>query len=355
MSDKLRHLVLMIFILAVSSTVYADEKKEPQGMPPAKVVIAEISSGMVAPESEFIGTAKYQELSDIAPEVDGIVEKVNFDDGDRVKKGDVLVKLNSELLEKTLAATVAYYEQALSDLELAKKELDRANNLYKEQLISSQSYDETNFKVKGVEKRAAALKADMERYELELKKKSVRAPYDGIVVRKHVDRGEWLSSNAEAMTIAKDDYMVPVVNVPEKVIKFITKGLIVDVEIGGNKLNGKVVSVIPRGDLSTRTFPVKVGVKNTHSLMEGMEAKIVLPVGEKKKALLVPRDAVITVFGNTVIYTVNDSKATMISVTIVGYDGMTAGIQGQGITEGMQVIIKGNERLREGQEVEIQK
>ena len=354
MLKQLNAFVIITLILTLPSVINAEEKKKPQGMPPAQVVVAEITSGMVAPENEFIGTVKYQELSDIAPEVNGIVEKVNFDDGDRVKKGDVLVKLNSELLEKTLASTVASYEQALSELELAKKELDRAEHLYKEQLISSQGYDETEFKVKGVEKRAAALKADMERYELELQKKSIRAPYDGIVVRNHVDRGEWLSSDAEAMTIAKDDYIVPVVNVPERVIKFIKKGLIVDVEIGGNNLKGKVVSIIPRGDLSTRTFPVKVGVKNTLSMMEGMEAKIVLPVGEKKKAFLVPRDAVITVFGSTVVYTVNNSKATMLPVDIVGYDGMTAGIQGQGLEEGMKVVVKGNERLREGQPVMIQ-
>jgi RND family efflux transporter MFP subunit len=353
MLKQLNAFVIIILILTLPSVINAEEKEEPQGMPPAQVVVAEITSGMVAPENEFIGTAKYQELSDIAPEVDGIVEKVNFDDGDRVKKGDVLLKLNSELLEKTLAATVASYEQALSELELAKKELDRAENLYKEQLISSQGYDETAFKVKGVEKGAASLKADMERYKLELKKKSIRAPYDGIVVRKHVDRGEWLSSNTEAMTIAKDDYMAPVVNVPERVIKFIKKGMMVDVEIGGNKLEGKVVAVIPQGDLSTRTFPVKVGVKNTLSLMEGMEARVVLPVGEKKKSFLVPRDAVITVFGNTVIYTVNDSKATMLPVEIVGYDGLNAGITGQGLEEGMKAVVKGNERLRDGQPVMI--
>ena len=354
MLKQLNAFVIITLILTLPSVINAEEKKEPQGMPPAQVVVAEITLGMVAPESEFIGTAKYQELSDIAPEVDGIVEEVNFDDGDRVKKGDVLVKLNSELLEKTLASTVASYEQALSDLELANKELERAENLYKEQLISSQRYDTTRFEVKSAEKKAAALKADMERYELELQKKSIRAPYNGIVVRKHVDRGEWLSSATEAMTIAKDDYMVPVVNVPERVIKFIKKGLIVDVEIGGNKLKGKVVSIIPRGDLSTRTFPVKVGVRNTLSLMEGMEAKVVLPIGEKKKAFLAPRDSVITVFGNTAVYAVIDSKATMLPVEIVGYDGMTAGIQGQGLKEGMKVVVKGNERLRDGQAVMIQ-
>jgi multidrug efflux pump subunit AcrA (membrane-fusion protein) len=64
---------------------------------------------------------------------------------------------------------------------------------------------------------------------------------------------------------------------------------------------------------------------------------------------------VITVYGNTVVYTVNDSKAVMIPVRIAGYEKMNVGIHGNGLKEGMKVIVKGNERLRPGQPVIVQK
>ena len=122
---------------------------------------------------------------------------------------------------------------------------------------------------------------------------------------------------------------------------------------GGKEIKGKVFVIVPRGDISTRTFPVKIRVKNDLSLIEGMEASVKLPTGEKRKALLVPRDAVITIFGKTVLFAVIDSKAVMIPVKVVGYEEMTAGVDADRLREGMKVVVKGNERLRDGQEVNV--
>jgi multidrug efflux pump subunit AcrA (membrane-fusion protein) len=103
----------------------------------------------------------------------------------------------------------------------------------------------------------------------------------------------------------------------------------------------------------TRTFPVKIRVSNPTSLLEGMEARVVLPVGARLHTLMVPRDAVLTMSGRTVIVTVLDSKAVIIPTQVVGYQGMKAGINAQRISEGMKVVVKGNERLRDGQPVTI--
>jgi len=72
------------------SMLYAQENK-PGGMPPAKVVVAKVTTGLIAPEAEFVGTVYYQEVSDVATEVSGMIEVVNFEEGKRVKEGYVLV------------------------------------------------------------------------------------------------------------------------------------------------------------------------------------------------------------------------------------------------------------------------
>ncbi len=118
-------------------------------------------------------------------------------------------------------------------------------------------------------------------------------------------------------------------------------------------MTGKVFAVIPRGDIATRTFPVKIRITNSMLLIEGMEARVALPEAKKRKTLIVPRDAVVTMYGNTVVFAVKDSTASLIQVNVIGYKGKTAGINGQGLTEGMKVVIKGNERLRNGQKVNI--
>lgn len=354
MLTQLKSFVIIIFILTLPYHLYGEENDKSQGMPPAQVVVAEVTSGMVAPESEFIGTVYYQEVSDVASEVSGKVEKVNFEEGYRVKKGHVLVGLSAEILEKSLQATRANHGQVLSDLDKAKRDLERAQNLFENELVTEQTYDERRFTVSGLEKRAISLQADVERLEVELQKKRVKSPFDGIVIKRHVDRGEWLNAGSPVATIALENNMDITAEVSESIMRHIKKGMNVNVKVGGDVIQGSVIAVIPRGDISTRTFPVKIRIKNTLSLVEGMEARVTLPTGKKEKTLAVPRDAVITVFGRTAVYVVNDSAAHMIPVEVVGYEGMIAGVRADGLREGMRVVVKGNERLGEGQPVMIQ-
>lgn len=349
LDKRFLYIISLILFLCLSNS-FAQQAKGP---PPPKVVVSEIKRGVVMPEAEFVGSVVYQEVSEVASEVSGRVDSVDFEEGQRVKEGEVLVRLNSELLEKTILATRASYEQALSELEKARIDLKRAENLLSESLISEQAYDEYRFRVKALEKRTASLRAEVERLEVELQKKAVKAPFAGVVIKRYVDRGEWLSQGEAIATIAKDDMVYIIVNVPESQIRHILPGMNIRVISGGEKMKGKVFAIIPEGDISTRTIPVKIEVKNNFSLMEGMEARVVLPSGKKMEAFTVPRDAIINMLGNNVIFAVSESKAKMIPVRIIGYEGVLAGIQAEGLTEGMKVIIKGNERLRDGQPVEI--
>ncbi len=285
--------------------------------------------------------------------MEGKVQEVNFEEGLRIKKGAILVNLGSELLEKRLQATQASHEQTLSDLKKSRRDFDRAKNLHEEELISEQLYDEKKFNVEALDKKAASLKAEVERLETELLKKSIKAPFDGIVIQKHIERGEWLDTGSTVATIANDNVIEIVAEVPEIIIRYIKEGMEVKAMAIGEQVTGKVTALVPRGDISTRTFPVKISVKNTLSLIEGMEARVLLPIDKKQKTLAVPRDAVIPVFGQDVVFAVKDSKAVMIPVNIIGYKGMIAGVDGKGLSEGIKVVVKGNERLRDGQAVKI--
>jgi multidrug efflux pump subunit AcrA (membrane-fusion protein) len=144
-----------------------------------------------------------------------------------------------------------------------------------------------------------------------------------------------------------------VADLPEKFIQYVRTAMKVKAIINDNEITGTVIAIVPRGDVATRTFPVKIRTPNTLSLIEGMSAKVILPTGERKKTLVVPRAAVVVVFGQTVVYAVQDSKAKMIPVNVVGYEDLNAGIEAQGLAEGMAVVVEGNERLRDGQMVSL--
>jgi multidrug efflux pump subunit AcrA (membrane-fusion protein) len=154
-------------------------------------------------------------------------------------------------------------------------------------------------------------------------------------------------------SLARNDSVDVIVEVPGEVVGYARPGRTLDVKVGGAETKGTVVAVVPRGDIATRTFPVKVRVRNRYSLIEGMEARVSVPTGKSVLTLLVSRDAVVTVSGNTAVYAVEDGKAKMVPVKVLQYEGGNAGIEGNGLRKGMTVVVKGNERLRDGQPVRV--
>ncbi len=338
-----------IAIFAIPSSLWGQQKK--QQLPPANVTVARIHSGTVAPQAEFIATIFYQEISDTAAEMSGLVEAVRFEEGQRVQKEQILVELNSELLLERRLAARSSYEQILSELKIAKIDLNRREILFKRKSISEQSYDEIRYRVIGLEKRSLALRSQVEQLDIELKKKAIRAPFDGVVIKRHVDRGEWVSAGDTVAVIGKDDTIDIVAELPERFIPFIKLGMPVSATANGRQLSGNVFAIVPKGDVATRTFPIKIRTDNEYALAEGMSARVILPTAESIASLIVPRDAVINKFGGNVVFTAVEGKTRMLPVNVVGYNGLNAGVVSENLKPGMLVIVEGNERLRDGQAI----
>jgi RND family efflux transporter MFP subunit len=351
--------ILMVMVLGGVAFAQGEEKKQeegrqPAGPPPALVVVSVIEEGEVQPMAEFVGTVYYPQVSKVAPEVQGKVVSVKFEEGRRVKAGQPLVVLDSELLEATVASTEASYEQVLVELEKAKKDLARIENLYRAESVSESVYDEHFFRVRGLEQRAQSLEAQLEGLYIELQKKTVNAPFSGVVLEKLVEKGEWVAPGAAVATMASDGEVDVMVDVPEQVLGYLKKGGKVAVKSGGSEFDGVIRALIAKGDVATRTFPVKIRAKNPSGILkEGMEARTMLPSSAKIRGLLVNRDAVIKQMGMDVVFVILEGKAKMVPVGITGYHEDMAGIAGPGLQAGMQAVVKGNERLRPDQPVTI--
>jgi RND family efflux transporter MFP subunit len=321
--------------------------------PPPLVSLAPVASGRIAPQTEFVGTVYFAEVSDVASEIEGIVDAVKIEDGQRVKAGQALVELNTDLLAKRLEATRSSHQQVLAELDVARLDLGRREALFRKGSIAEGNYDDSRFKARALERRADSLQAEVERLEIETRKTVIRAPYDGVVIRRSVSRGEWLAKGKPLAVLARDDVVDIVVEVPETAIGLIRPGVPARVSVGAEGFDGTVFAVVPRVNEATRTLPVKVRTANRKGLVEGQSATVTLPTAAARPALIVPRDAVISSAGRTVVFVVQDAKTRMVPVSVIGFDGLAAGVAGEGLSEGMQVVVKGNERLRDGQEVAL--
>lgn len=324
------------------------------GKPPSPVVVGKVTSGDMAPQTEFIGTVYFTETSNVAAEVNGKLVALNVSEGQRVKKGDPLVILSSDILNQSIANARALMDQAQADYELAKLENERTTKLYRSRTVAEGEYDSKRLAATSAQQRVAAAKATLNQLHMERSKKTIRAPYDGVVLERKVFRGEWVSKGTVVAAVARDDEFDVVVNAPREAFGVVKPGLKVAIQVAGKEIPGEVFAAIPMGDVATRTFPVKIRIRNDGFLAQGMEARVVLAKGLGGKTLIVSRDAVISARGQMVVWAVVDGKAVPMPVRIVGYRGMEAGVQSKGLKEGMDVVVKGNERLQPNQPVAAQ-
>jgi len=352
-STPLLLVLLLIYALPASSAgAESTHGKKQGGPPPSKVLVSTLRQGKISPQSDFIGTIYFKEVSEVAAETDGRVRTVYFEEGRRVKKGQTLISINPDMLSKEIESKKADRAEVISQLKKTKKDLSRATELFNKKLLAGKDYDQYKFAVEELHNKSLSLKAEIERLGIELSYKSVRSPFDGVVLSKKVERGEWVNPGTVVATVANDSEVYLIVNVPQKAIPFIRRGRPVSVYADTKVYKGVVHAIVPQGDLRTRTFPVKIRLTNrTGALHQGMEAGVSLPVGTEIKALLVNRDAVTSVMGQRAVYAAIEGKAVMLPVRVTGYKGSLVGISGKGLKAGMHIVTKGNERLRPGQPV----
>lgn len=328
-----------------------------QGPPPAKVVLAPVKAGEVYPTQTFVGTVFFPEVSEVAAEVSGRVEALDIETGSRVTRGQRLVALSTDIPQKELESAVASHRQLLSQLDIANIELRRMEQLIKLQTVSEQEYDRARFLVQRLEREASSLQARAELLAIKVEKAMPVALYDGVVLERHVGRGEWLSPGDPIATLARDDYVEVLVDLPGDKLRFIQPGAILAVEAGGRARNATVEAIIPRGNVATRTFPLKLTITDVQGppfpLVQGMEARVDVPSADKVDALLVPRDAVLLSRGQHVVWVNADGTAAQAPVQVLAYQDMHAAVipttPQSPLAAGRQVVIKGNERLRPGQ------
>jgi len=307
----------------------------------AKVIKGEVNS-----LEEFIGTLSFSKSSDIASQTAGAVESINFETGDRLRKGEVLLKVDSKVLDAQITSLRASVELAKLNLENAKKDYNRYKELIEKKSISQKVYDDSFFKYNSAKQNLYIIEANLNEQIINKNKKTIRAPYDAVVVSKDIELSEWANQGTKVATIVSTNEVNMIFNLPTSYIYKLDKNESYNINLKGKEIRSKLYASIAKGDTRTRTFPVKFKAKvDSDFLYEGMEVKINLPRSKKQNSLLVPRDAVIKRFGQNVIFLNVDGIATMMPVKILGYTKENVAVGAKGLQEGASVVVKGNERI----------
>ncbi len=247
----------------------------------------------------------------------GRVVEVRVKEGDRVSKGDLLVRIEDrDLTAKRQQATSAVSE-AKAVLGNAKANAVRLRNLYKERAVSKQRLDEVEMGLSRAEAGVSAAEGALAEVEANLRYSSIRSSMTGVVVAKFIQTGDMAAPGVPLIAVEQQNPMKVTVEVSEQDLAFIRVQSEVRVEIdatgesGETALTGRVETIVPSGDPSSRTFQVKVLIDNTDgAIRSGMFARVYFPKGERE-GLLIPVDAIVREGQLEGVYLIRDGRARL--------------------------------------------
>jgi len=327
-----------------------------QGRPPANVVVSPVVMEMIQDEILQIGSVESWRASRVATEVSGRVDTLRVRRGAKVKKGDLLAKLSASTLLLKLKEFEAKQNAALARLQKARDTLKRSEGLMKEGLISERAYRDAKLTVEELEQTLTVNEAERLQIRDELNKKHVRAPFDGIVTQTLTEEGEWVNEGGGIVQLVDLSKVRILVEMPGKYIREVRVGAPVSVKIDaipGETFAGVVHALIPAADRAARLFPVEVHVENKGLLLnEGMLARVVFGLGPSRSALMVHKDALIRRGSTAFLFVVKEGKAFQKQVVPGRGKADLIEVRGE-LKAGDAVVIRGNERLREGSAVNV--
>ncbi|MCE3047597.1 efflux RND transporter periplasmic adaptor subunit [Helicobacter kayseriensis] len=317
---------------------------------PSIVSSQPIKKGKLDSQNMFLGVVKFKENSQIASQSSGVVEKILFELGESVKKGENLVILNSDLLQKDIESKEAKLKQAKLLKEYQFKELERYRNLLESDSIALQQYEKLNYEFQVQDLTILSLEAELEQARVELSKKIIKAPFDGVIVKKNVNIGEWIKTGEGICEILNNSRVEAIIDVPNAILPFNKLGDSVSVNINKQNYTGKIRAIIPKADSRSRTFPVVIALPNGERLFDGMAASAMLKSGGESEGYIVPRDSVLEYRNRPSVFVIKDGRALAVSVEVLAISGGIAVVRGN-LNEKDRVIYRGQYRLQDGVEV----
>lgn len=341
--------LLVFLMLALPSFVFA------QGPPPANVVVSKFTAQERAESTKMTGVLYFDRVSGISTEVAGLVDSVLVKSGDRVKKGDRLFSLNTDFTDKELALKKTEIARTEIILEQMAKNMKRIEELYQKKAVSEAEYDDVFFSYRAQKKNLESLKIDLQRILLKKKKSVIRAPYNGLILAKNVDSGDWVNLGTPLCRIGSVNDLSVKLPVGEKTLQYIKEDEEVDVYINslGKNITGTFAGILPVADEKTKNIFLKISLPEVKNTIENMSATVQVPSSHKKSLKMISRDALVKFQGQDFIYSVKDGKAFIHPVNVVLYSGNQMGIDNDNYGMEMKIVVSGNERLQPEQAVTI--
>ena len=271
---------------------------------------------------------------ELRPEVSGRITDILVREGQEVADGTPLFKVDDAELKAQVA-------QAEAERQLARQALERTKQLIAQNASSTSDLEQAEAKSRGADANYDLLKTRLDRT-------MVRAPFAGVIGRRLVSIGTYVSPQTPLITLQSVNPQHASFDVPERYADRLRRGQLVSFQVAalpGKNFSGEVVFVDPVVSLPGRTILIKARVPNNeHQLQAGMFIEARLATAIRPNAVVVPEDALLPMQGATFVWVVKDGKANQRQVTVGVRTTGWAEVQ-SGVEAGDQVVVGGLERL----------
>ena len=336
------------------------------GPPPATVVMAPVESRLSARTETIVGTLRARSQSKVAAREPGALLGISVEEGDRIEKDKVIATLDGRRLEAQISeanaevtVAAAFLHQKSSRVERSTIDLRMKEKLYRDGAVSEaellDARSASNVDRSVAEAAADSLEAARSRLELlsvRLTDLEVRAPFDGYILERHVEPGEWVSAGTPVVTLVSAGQIEAWLKVPERFAGSIGGGGIpVKVKATGETVNSTSLVVLPAAETATRTLQVIATLPNPGGrLIPGLSVTAKLPVTSRAERLAVPVNAVKQTYSGPAVFVPFENGGPMpvakrLAVTVLFQDEEFVYLEADGLKAGDQVVVEGNERL----------
>jgi len=287
------------------------------------------------------GSLLASEEVNVTTEISGIVESIHFEEGTRVKKGNLLVKINNDELQ-------AQREKSIHQKKLIEEKVERQRRLLEKEAISRESFDQALTDLMVID-------ADILLFDTRIEKTFIRAPFDGVIGFRNVSPGAYLQPGVSVARLVSTAPLRLEFSIPERYMNEPLIGQRVTFNVAGFSENffAEIYAVEPTVDVRTRTIILRAIYPNyNYKLLPGMFANIKLVIGRDKNAIQIPSEAVIPQLDGERVYIYRNGRSKLVEIeTGIRNERRVAVIKG--LEAGDTLITSGILQLRAGMPVTI--
>lgn len=320
------------------------------------VKVSEVQGLNTVPKLTLNGAIEGLTAATVSAKLAGRIEQVMVQEGQHVKAGDPLVKLESIELANSVRTAQDAVTKAKINCDLAATDYSRYQTLYNQGAISQQQLDTAAAKLRTAQADLSSAAANQGNAEQQYGYGLITAPVDGVIANKTATVGQVVSPGAALMMVEDINQVYVVVNIEQKDLGRVQIGQKAEVTVdtyAGKIFAGTVDIINPEAGAANRMFRAKVKIDNADSALKaGMFAKVQLATGDPVSILTVPQAAVMQKQGMYFVFTVENNKAVRHQVEIGEVTGDSIQIK-SGLDAGNKVVVSSVNQLKDGQAVRV--